>query len=285
MFHQEDWGTVVRPPSKVVAAGIPPVSEELWYPNEPGVVKYTVEGEKRQEEIISTIDYITDTWFSTTTDHFIARILRGKRVQQAKEVASTARVELSRSLKGDVIEVNQGDGVVATGNVRARVIRKDTREATKLNRQAEDLVEDYKTELILKGYREKALLLSVNTTSSAVWTEDGVQPDIAVNENDGAAIATGIVTRRGSSELVPLTITLTSQDVTEVTMPGSVVIPAGQSATTFPINAVDNDPDIHSEATGYSGLIQDGDQLVKIRATAFGHSPATALIGVLDDDD
>src|SRR5438046_1645855 len=59
-------------------------------------------------------------------------------------------------------------------------------------------------------------------------------------EFSGPAAATGTVTRTGFDLSVPLTVSLSSSDTTEVTVPASVVIPAGQTSATFPVNAIDD---------------------------------------------
>jgi uncharacterized delta-60 repeat protein len=56
------------------------------------------------------------------------------------------------------------------------------------------------------------------------------------NENAGAAAAIGTVTRLNTDDAA----NLTSSNTTQATVPASVIIPAGQTSTTFNINAVDD---------------------------------------------
>ena len=84
----------------------------------------------------------------------------------------------------------------------------------------------------------------------------------SVREDDGTAAAFGVVTRSNLDNRSPLTIKLTSSDLTEIKVPTTVTIPAGASSARFEINAV-NDP------------AMDGTQTVRITAAAaeyFGDS-------------
>ncbi|HWB07900.1 MAG TPA: choice-of-anchor L domain-containing protein [Pirellulales bacterium] len=58
-------------------------------------------------------------------------------------------------------------------------------------------------------------------------------------ENAGAGAALATVSRNTPSN-VPLTVTLTSLDPASASVPATVVIPAGATSVTFPINAVDD---------------------------------------------
>jgi len=62
--------------------------------------------------------------------------------------------------------------------------------------------------------------------------------DTSVAEADGAAAVTGTVIRN-TDNTNPLRVTLQSSDTSEVTVIGSVTIPAGAFITTFSINAID----------------------------------------------
>ncbi len=75
---------------------------------------------------------------------------------------------------------------------------------------------------------------------------------INMSEEGGSAVGT---VRRFNTDLSsPLTVTLSSLDTTEATVPTTVVIPAGADRVTFPITAVDDD-------------LLDGTQNVTIVAT------------------
>ncbi len=90
-------------------------------------------------------------------------------------------------------------------------------------------------------------LLSALTVSIAPET---------ISENGGSA--TGTVTRTGMSNAQPLTVILTSSDTSEVTVPGTVVIAAGQDSATFAITAVDD-------------TLLDGTQVATITASSVGN--------------
>ncbi|MCA9085301.1 MAG: hypothetical protein KDA81_14650, partial [Planctomycetaceae bacterium] len=89
--------------------------------------------------------------------------------------------------------------------------------------------------------------------------------------SEAAGSATGTVTRNDGDLSQPLTVTLTSSDLTEATVPAEVTIPAGASSATFTVLAVD-DSDI------------DGTQNVVISATAGGYVGGTSSLSVTDDD-
>ena len=93
----------------------------------------------------------------------------------------------------------------------------------------------------------------------------------AISENGGTATAT---LSRNAGPLVPdgeIVVTLTSSDESELTVPATVMIPAGQTSVTFPITAVDD-------------ALADRVQLVTITASLDPFRSATAELAVLDDE-
>ena len=93
--------------------------------------------------------------------------------------------------------------------------------------------------------------------------------DQAIVENAGGGATSATVTR--SDPRGDLTVTLTSDDTSEATVPSTVTILDGQSSTTFEIAAVDD------------SLI-DGTQNVTIAASAAGYAGASSSLSVTDDD-
>ncbi|MBC8356249.1 MAG: hypothetical protein H8E66_30085, partial [Planctomycetes bacterium] len=93
----------------------------------------------------------------------------------------------------------------------------------------------------------------------------------SVAEGDGAAAATGTVTRNDGDLSNPLVVTLSSDDTTEATVPASVTILANQSSATFDIDAIDD-------------AIVDMTQAVTVTASAAGRPDATGTLDVTDDD-
>jgi len=94
----------------------------------------------------------------------------------------------------------------------------------------------------------------------------------SVSEAAGPAAVTGTVFRGNTDDLsADLTVTLSSSDTTELTVPTSIVIAAGESSATFSINAVDD-------------TITDGTQTVTILATASGYTSFGDSLSVTDDD-
>ncbi|MFN7876166.1 MAG: Ig-like domain-containing protein [Pirellula sp.] len=90
-----------------------------------------------------------------------------------------------------------------------------------------------------------------------------------MGENGGTAVAT--VSRTANSVAGDITVTLTSNDTTEATVPASIVIPDGQRFTTFPITAVDD-------------TLFDRTQPVIITASATGYITGNQIVRVTDDE-
>lgn len=85
-----------------------------------------------------------------------------------------------------------------------------------------------------------------------------------VSEAAGPGSLTGTITRSDTALTSPLVVTLISSDITELTVPTTVIIPVGQASTTFSIDAVDD-------------FELDGDQFgIEIQATASGYIPAAS---------
>lgn len=125
----------------------------------------------------------------------------------------------------------------------------------------------------------------VTITASAAGVDDGNDTvnvldndsnalilDIAhssVSETAGIAATTITISRDGTSGDV--TVDLLSSDITEATVPMSVVIPDGQTSVAFSLDAIDDD-------------ILDGDQTVEISATAIGFTSGSINVDVTDDE-
>ncbi|MFO0014801.1 MAG: Ig-like domain-containing protein, partial [Planctomycetota bacterium] len=90
----------------------------------------------------------------------------------------------------------------------------------------------------------------------------------SISENGG--VATGTVTR-SQTDQGDLVVTLTSNDLTEATVPATVTIPDGAFSATFPITAVDDS-------------LLEFPQTVTITATASDFTTGSAQIVVADDD-
>ncbi|MCP5521584.1 MAG: hypothetical protein H7A46_08560 [Verrucomicrobiales bacterium] len=86
---------------------------------------------------------------------------------------------------------------------------------------------------------------------------------------EGLSPAFTAVVSRNTGTGSPLPVTLASSDPTEATVPSGVVIPAGATSVTFPVNTV---------ADG----VPDGSQAVTLTAGASGHSTAATVITVTD---
>lgn len=92
-----------------------------------------------------------------------------------------------------------------------------------------------------------------------------------VAENEGSGAATLTVTRSGPASASDQTVSLTSSDTSEATVPASVVIPAGKTFVTTDVQAVDD-------------TLLDGDQTVELSATASGLNPGAVDLVVADHE-
>lgn len=93
-----------------------------------------------------------------------------------------------------------------------------------------------------------------------------------IAENDGASAASGTVSLLGDT-VSAITVSLLSSDISEATVPATVIIPAGiNPSVPFSIDAID-DAEI------------DGQQLVTITASTDGFGDASVVVNVTDDDD
>ena len=90
----------------------------------------------------------------------------------------------------------------------------------------------------------------------------------SLNES-GASTSTTVTVTRNGSPATSLTVNLASNDTTEITVPATVVIPAGQMSGTFTASAVND------------GII-DGNQLTTITATAQGFPVTNRSLSVTD---
>ncbi len=111
---------------------------------------------------------------------------------------------------------------------------------------------------------------SISTEGGSTATLSLSASPNSFSEGAGTTAATGTVTRTGDLTS-PLTVTLSSNDTTEATVPISVTIAAGQPSTTFAIAAIDD-------------TVVDGSQSVTLAASATGFSNATASLTVTDND-
>lgn len=113
-----------------------------------------------------------------------------------------------------------------------------------------------------------------STGTFRVVVEPPPQLTVTINrtsivENAVSNAATLTVTRPESFSAAALTVTLVSNDISEATVPSSVVMAAGQTSTQVAINAVDDN-------------LLDGPQTVTFTASATGVQPGSAQLTVVD---
>ncbi len=92
-----------------------------------------------------------------------------------------------------------------------------------------------------------------------------------VAENGGENVSTLTIVRSGENA-EPLTVSINNGDPSEISLPVSVEIPAGQDSIEVPVDAVDD-------------LAQDGPIIVSISASAPGFVTGEVMIQVDDDND
>ena len=93
----------------------------------------------------------------------------------------------------------------------------------------------------------------------------------SIGEGDSSGATTATISRNTDTTSA-LTVNLASDDTSEVSVPATLTIPAGQVSVTFDIDAVD-DADV------------DGTQTVTITASAAAHTDGSDTVDVTDDDE
>ncbi len=116
---------------------------------------------------------------------------------------------------------------------------------------------------------------SVNSGSLQITVEDAEAVQITVPsggssffENAGAAV-TATVTLTAPNPAGDTVVTLSNSDLTEVSIPAQVIVPAGETSVTFTIRAVDD-------------TAIDSDQLVTLTGTAAGYRDGSLVVTVKD---
>ena len=110
----------------------------------------------------------------------------------------------------------------------------------------------------------------IAATTTAVPLRLGIRLNSPTTREDGGVAVTGTVSRNGP-RTAALAVLLSNSDPTELTVPNSVVIPAGQTTAAF-------------EVTARSDEDYDGPVSVSVGASASGFEGDTTTITVLDDD-
>jgi subtilisin family serine protease len=122
------------------------------------------------------------------------------------------------------------------------------------------------------GYRDWLAIDNVLISSDAspnIFMTLSVKPS-TFNETAGSNASVGTITLN-QAMATALTVGITSSDVTEATVPASVVIPAGQLSATFPIAAVDD-------------IFSDGTQTATITVSAPGFLNESKVVTVTDNE-
>ncbi len=111
------------------------------------------------------------------------------------------------------------------------------------------------------------LFYTTNTVELQLLALTMTVDNLSISENGGTA--TGTVTRNGSNLSQSMLVNLSNSDTSELTIPATVLIPAGQASATFPIVAVDD-------------TLLDGSIVVTLTAAFTNYSTATLNVTVND---
>jgi hypothetical protein len=133
-------------------------------------------------------------------------------------------------------------------------------------------------DLVANGNRTvniSAFAVGLGNTSAALQIVDNEKPALTISlqpnniaENGGSTTA---LISRNTPTATQLTVTLTSNDVSEATVPASVVIPIGKASVAFVVSAKDD-------------ALADGPQNVVISAQANGFAKVGAPLTVQDNE-
>lgn len=184
------------------------------------------------------------------------------------QVADTGALGLSNG--GDTVTIADGGGTTVTtysyssgvaGNDESLNLNPDFTAGTTYSAHSSLGSADYSPGTTVNGDDPCATQFLSLVLAANFVTETDTNP---------ATIAT--VTRTGADTSADLTVTLTSLDVSEVTLPATVTILAGQLSAIFDVTVVD-DQEV------------DGDREVELTATAAGFGTGTDTITVVDAGD
>lgn len=206
----------------------------------------------------------TPLGLSATPDNF---------VENAGAAASTGEVTIPAILGADLeVTLESNDTSEATVPPTVTITAGNTSATFPI-----DAVDDF----LADGSQSVTITASASGYVSAmtgITVNDDTDAAIAVSvvpgsflENAGTSVATGTVTLAANTA-VDLTVDLNSGDISEATVPASVLITSGTNSATFPVDAVDD-----SEP--------DGDKNVTIFANATGYTSGNTVIVVQDDGD
>ena len=185
-------------------------------------------------------------------------------------VATTATVSRTNSINNVPLTVSLASSDTSEATVPATVTIPANQSSVTFSISAvdDDLLDGTQTVLISAAASEYlGGSRSISVTDYETLTVSIATASIA--ENAGAAATMATVTRSNTDTSEALTVNLASSDTSEVTVPTSVVIPAGQIAASFTIDAVDD-------------TVPDGAQAATIIASANGYVIGMGAIEVTD---
>ncbi len=112
----------------------------------------------------------------------------------------------------------------------------------------------------------------VASTAVSVLDAESIQISFntaSISEASGSNAATLTITRSNTDTTAALDVALSNLDSSELSIPTSFTIPAGQSSAVLPVGAVDDD-------------LLDGTQTVRVNASSIGYDAGSANLDVTD---
>jgi hypothetical protein len=219
------------------------------------------------------LDDLTISWAASTLPSLTVTAPLDIFSESAGPNASVGTVTIPAALASDLlVSLVSSDPTEAT--VPASVTIPAGQTSANFNISAvNDLLADGSQSVIISatadGYLAGQKSLSVEDDFDAPISVSVVPSSFFENAGPEAATGTIII---AENTLVDLTVNLNSTDITEATVPASVIIPAGKNTVDFKVAAQD-DADV------------DGDRTVTIQASATGYTGGSIQIQVLDFGD
>ena len=188
------------------------------------------------------------------------------------EAGGTTTATLSRNTDTSSaldVEVMTSDGTAATVPVVVTIAAGESSVTFDITGVDDSIVDGDQTAVITAsviGYAAGSDSIIVVDDDLATVTL--VIGEDSINEAGGSSVAT---VSRNTLTTTPLTVSLTSSDASEITIPADVTIPVGFLSVTFIIDAVDDSD-------------YDGNQNVVITAFSNGYASGIDSLQVVDDD-
>ncbi len=187
----------------------------------------------------------------------------------ATTVTISRHVDIANELTVNLTSSNTTEAtVLATASIPAG----QTSITVNLNAVDDSRVDGMQTVTITAsaiGYANGSDTVNVMDNEISALTVNIVAASVA--ENAGTAATTATISRNTDAPTSALVVTLSSNDTTEITVPATATIQAGQASVTVNLDLLDD-------------VMVDGTQTVTVTATASGFDSGSDTITVTDND-